>query len=115
MTEPPTTTSTSPSARTHTKKSHRARRPKLAKLMLTARGGDCWVQVRARGASGELLYEGTLLQGETQRFTKWKKLWLQLGAPGYLKAKLNGHSAGLPTSPAIVVVTAKGVHTVSTA
>ena len=92
-----------------------ARKPRNARLVLRASGGDCWVQVRARGASGELLYEGTLLQGETQRFTKWKKLWLQLGAPGYLKAKLNGHSAGLPTSPAIVVVTAKGVHTVSTA
>jgi Domain of unknown function (DUF4115) len=92
-----------------------ARKPRNARLVLRASGGECWVQVRARGASGELLYEGTLLQGQAQRFTKWKKLWLQLGAPAYLKAKLNGHSAGLPTSPAIVVVTAKGVHTVSTA
>ena len=92
-----------------------ARKPRKARLVLRASGGDCWVQVRAGGATGELVYEGTLQQGQTQRFTKWKKLWLQLGAPAYLKAKLNGHGAGLPTSPAIVVVTAKGVRTVPTA
>jgi cytoskeleton protein RodZ len=90
-------------------------KPRNTRLVLRASGGDCWVQVRAAGASGELLYEGTLQQGQTQRFTKWKKLWLQLGAPVYLKAKLNGHNAALPTSPAIVVVTTRGVRTVSTA
>jgi cytoskeleton protein RodZ len=92
-----------------------APKARKARLVLRASGGDCWVQVRAGGASGELLYEGTLQQGQTQRFTKWKKLWLQLGAPAYLKAKLNGHSADLPASPAIVAVTARGVRTVSTA
>ncbi len=86
-----------------------------AKLVLTADGGDCWMQVRARSASGELLYEGTLQQGQTQRFTKSKRLWIQLGAPVYLDAKLNGKHAKLPTKPAIVVVTAKGVRVVSTA
>jgi cytoskeleton protein RodZ len=92
-----------------------ASKPRKARLVLRATGGDCWLQVRAAGAGGELLYEGTLQQGQTQRFTKWKKLWLQLGAPAYLKAKLNGHSADLPASPAIVAVTARGVRTVSTA
>jgi hypothetical protein len=92
-----------------------APKARKARLFLRASGGDCWVQVRVGGASGELLYEGTLQQGQTQRFTKWKKLWLQLGAPAYLKAKLNGHSADLPTSPAIVAVTARGVRTVPTA
>jgi len=89
-------------------------KPRSARLVLRATG-DCWVRVRAGGASGELLYEGTLQQGQTQRFTKWKKLWLQLGAPAYLKATLNGHSANFPRSPAIVAVTARGVRTVSTA
>jgi cytoskeleton protein RodZ len=89
---------------------------KLAKLELTATGGDCWVQVRKGSAGGELLYEGTLQQGQAQRFLKWKRLWLQLGAPVYLSAKLNGHHVGnFPSRPAIIVVTAKGVRTVSTA
>jgi hypothetical protein len=73
------------------------------------------MQVRARSASGELLYEGTLQQGQTQRFTKWKRLWIQLGAPVYLDARLNGKHAKLPTRPSIVVVTANGVRVVSTA
>jgi cytoskeleton protein RodZ len=89
---------------------------KLAKLELTAKGGDCWVQVRKGSATGELLYEGTLQQGQTQRFLKWKRLWLQLGAPVYLSAKLNGHRVlNFPNRPAVIAVTAKGVRTVSTA
>jgi cytoskeleton protein RodZ len=86
-----------------------------ARLVLTADGGDCWMQVRARSASGELLYEGTLQQGQAQRFAKWKRLWVQLGAPAYLNAKLNGNPVKFPTRPAIVVVTAKDVRVASTA
>jgi Helix-turn-helix domain/RodZ C-terminal domain len=86
-----------------------------AKLALAADQGDCWMQVRARSASGELLYEGTLQQGQTQRFTKWKRLWIQLGAPVYLDARLNGKHVKFPTRPSIVVVTAKGFRVVSTA
>jgi cytoskeleton protein RodZ len=111
----PTTTQTGAGTGAQTQPKPAAPKPRNARLVLRASGADCWVQVRAGGASGELLYEGTLMQGQAQRFVKWKKLWLQLGAPAYLKAKLNGHSARLPTSPAIVVVTARNVRTVSTA
>jgi cytoskeleton protein RodZ len=86
-----------------------------ARLVLAADKGDCWMQVRARSASGELLYEGTLQQGQTQRFTKSKRLWIQLGAPIYLDARLNGKHVKFPTRPSIVVVTANGVRVVSTA
>jgi hypothetical protein len=90
-------------------------KPKLAKLVLAAASGDCWLQVRARSANGELLYEGTLQQGQTQRFVKWRRLWIQLGAPVYLTARLNGHRVrDFPDSPSIVAVTAKGVRVVST-
>ena len=107
----PTTTGTETQA---SAPSQPARR--LAKLVLNAASGDCWLQVRAGSATGELLYEGTLQQGQTQRFLKWKRLWIQLGAPAYLTAKLNGHKVKkFPTSPSIVVVTAKGVRVVSTA
>ena len=90
--------------------------PRLARLVLNAVGGDCWLRVRSGSATGELLYEGTLQQGQTQRFAKWKRLWIQLGAPVYLQAKLNGHRVtNFPTSPSAVAVTAKGVRVVSTA
>jgi cytoskeleton protein RodZ len=88
---------------------------RLAKLVLSAARGDCWVQVRAGSARGRLIYEGTLQQGQTQRFARWSRLWLELGAPSNLNAQLNGRRAkDFPQQPAIVIVTAKGVRTVST-
>jgi cytoskeletal protein RodZ len=87
-----------------------------ARLVLTAVRGDCWLQVRAGSASGELLYEGTLQQGQTQRFTRWTKLWIQFGAPAALNARLNGDRVtSFPDGPSIVVVTPTGVRTLATA
>lgn len=85
-----------------------------ARLVLTAAGGGCWMQVRAGGVNGRLLWEGTLEPGQTQRFVKNKRLWLELGAPANVNAKLNGRRVTFPTEPAILVVTAQGVRTLST-
>jgi hypothetical protein len=85
-----------------------------ARLVLTAARGGCWMQVRAGGVGGRLLWEGTLEPGQTQRFVKNKRLWLELGAPANVNAKLNGERVRFPGRPAIVVVTADGVRTVST-
>jgi cytoskeleton protein RodZ len=86
------------------------------KLVLSATGGDGWVEVHARSATGALLYQGTLQAGQTQKFVDEKKLWLRLGDTTYLRATINGRPVhNLPGGPAIVVATAKGVRTVSTA
>ena len=91
-------------------------RPAKARLVLTAVRGECWVQVRANGVNGKLLYEGTLEVGQTQRFVRYQRLWLELGAPANLDARLNGRRvANFPSQPAVVVATAKRVRTVSTA
>jgi helix-turn-helix protein/uncharacterized protein DUF4115 len=92
------------------------RSARRARLVLTAVRGECWVQVRANGVNGRLLYEGTLEVGQTQRFVKHRRIWVELGAPANLNAKLNGRRvANFPTEPAVVVATATGVRTVSTA
>jgi cytoskeletal protein RodZ len=89
---------------------------KKVRLVLYADGGDCWMQVRSRSATGKLLYEGTLQAGQTQRFVDEKRVWLQLGAPAYLKGTVNGKRIrNIPESPAIAVVKADGLHVVSTA
>jgi cytoskeleton protein RodZ len=107
-TEPPTTTAETTPAEPGTA-------PTLARLVLTAARGDCWVQVRAGSVSGRLLFEGTLEQGQAKRFTR-KRLWLEVGAASNLNVRLNGRRVqSFPQGPAIVVVTAKGVRTVSTA
>jgi hypothetical protein len=108
-------TSTGPTSTTGQQPAGPAR-PAKARLVLTAVRGECWVQVRANGVNGRLLYEGTLEVGQTQRFMRYQRLWLELGAPANVDAKLNGRRvANFPTQPAVVVATAKGVRTVSTA
>ena len=91
-----------------------ATQARLAKLVLSAEAGDCWVQVRAGSARGRLIYEGTVQRGQTQRFARWKRLWLELGAPSNLSARLNGRSVDFPQQAAVVIVTATGVRTIST-
>jgi cytoskeleton protein RodZ len=108
-------TSTAPATTTGQQPAEPARRAK-ARLVLTAVRGECWVQVRANGVNGRLLYEGTLEVGQTQRFVRYQRLWLELGAPANVDAKLNGRQvANFPTQPAVVVANAKRVRTVSTA
>jgi cytoskeleton protein RodZ len=114
-TSPTVTTQSTTSGTTSEATQPTAPARRLAKLILTAADGDCWLRVRAGSASGELLYEGTIQQGQVQRFLKWKRLWIQLGAPAYLVPKLNGHQVkNFPRMPAVIVVTAKGVRTIST-
>jgi hypothetical protein len=86
-----------------------------ARLVLTAARGSSWLQVRAGGVNGRLLYEGTLEEGQTQRFAGHRRLWLDLEAPGNLDARLNGRDVeDLPGRAAVVVVNARGVRILST-
>jgi cytoskeleton protein RodZ len=86
-----------------------------ARLVLTAARGGSFVQVRNGGVNGRLLWEGTLERGQTQRFLKYPRLWLDLDRPQNLNASLNGRRLkDFPNEPAVVLVTAKGVRTLST-
>ena len=87
---------------------------RLARLLVRATKGDCWMVVKAGGAQGEVLYSGTLEQGQGQRFVR-KRLWLQLGAPGALTVKLNGKTVrNFPSEGTFFLVTAKGVRPLAT-
>jgi helix-turn-helix protein/uncharacterized protein DUF4115 len=92
-------------------------RPKArrARLVLTAAEGPCWMEVRAGSVNGETLYEGTLELGQAQRFTG-RRIWINVGNPANLRVRLNGRVVGdLPRRSAVVLVTAKGIRTLSTA
>jgi cytoskeleton protein RodZ len=85
-----------------------------ARLVLTARHGPSWMDVRAGSVNGETLYEGTLELGQTQRFTG-KRLWISLGSPANLRVRLNGRAVrNFPTTNSVVLVTAGRVRTLST-
>jgi hypothetical protein len=89
-------------------------KPALARLLVRASGGDCWMVVKVGGPQGEVLYSGTLEQGQGQRFVR-KRLWLQLGAPDALTVKLNGKTVGsLAGDGTFFLVTAKGVRRLAT-
>jgi hypothetical protein len=104
------TTTTSPGATTTGTGAPKER----AKLVLTAARGDSFLQVRNGGVNGKLLWEGTLEQGQVQRFLRYHRLWLDLDQPENLNARVNGHRVELPTEPAVVLVTPNRVRTVST-
>lgn len=92
---------------------NRAPRPTPVRLVLTATRGDSWLVVRAGSETGELLYEGTLTTGRALRFVR-KRLWLRVGAPANLEVRLNGEPAkGFPRSTADVLVTPRGVVSIS--
>jgi len=109
----PTTTAAGTGATT-TDAEEEAAGPK-ARLVVTAARGGSFLQVRNGGANGKLLWEGTLEQGQTQRFLKYRRLWIDLDEPQNLNVKLNGRRvADFPTEPAVVLVTPDGVRTIST-
>lgn len=101
-------TSTSPPA---TASSPAVRHPRRVTLALTASRGPCWLLVRMGSRDGRHLYEGMLAEGESARFSG-RRLWIRLGAPQALDAKVNGKRAGLPDDTANVVVTSSGIRTV---
>jgi cytoskeleton protein RodZ len=79
-----------------------APKAKVAKLVLTAARGDCWVEVRRGSATGELVYSGTMEEGQTQRFIG-RRLWITVGDARVLDARLNGKRARLPAAETVVV------------
>jgi cytoskeletal protein RodZ len=80
-----------------------------SRLVLIASRGDCWLSVRAGSREGRLLYEGLLLEGDSLQFVS-KRLWVRMGAPWNLKARLNGRAVpGLPADTGNVVITRTGL------
>lgn len=87
------------------------RKVRTARLVLTAVRGRCWLSAHVGSANGRSLGEATLEQGQSLTLAG-RRLWIRLGAPQNLEARLNGEPEGLPGDTADVVVTATGIQTV---
>ncbi len=85
-------------------------RPVRVRLVLAAARGDCWVAVRRGAPDGDLVFSGTLYEGDTMRFTA-RRLWLEFGdAPvENLDVRLNGRRVRVPGDAAVVSVTPRGL------
>jgi hypothetical protein len=76
----------------------RPSRPPTA-LVLTARGGNCWLDVRIGGPGGRRAWTGTLQQGRTLRLGLSRPLFIRAGAPHNLHATIGG--AVQPLQPGV--------------
>lgn len=65
------------------------------RLLVKASRGPCWLQVHKTSATGPILFQGTLDQGQKQLFIA-RKLWITLDRPENLVTILNGHTRRLP-------------------
>jgi hypothetical protein len=66
--------------------------------------------VRLGAPDGPVVYQGTLEQGQVARFGLKKRLWVRLGAPWNVDAKIGGRAAsGLPLRTGDVVAAPTGL------
>jgi cytoskeleton protein RodZ len=81
----------------------------VARLIVTAKRGDCWLQVHRGSATGPILFQGTLETGQDQVFTGGR-LWITLDRPENLRIVLNGHTRRLPVGGVkTLIVTSRGI------
>jgi cytoskeleton protein RodZ len=86
-----------------------ATQPVQARLIVKASRGPCWLQVHKTSATGPILFQGTLDQGQKQLFTA-RKLWITLDRPENLVTVLNGRSRRLPVGGVkTLIVTPRGI------
>jgi cytoskeleton protein RodZ len=106
---PPTLRADTPSPAGTPPSPEREATSQVARLVLSARHGRCWLDARLGSQNGRELHVGTLELGQSLSL-RGVRLWIRLGAPSALDATLNGRRIGLPaTTPVDVVVTAAGV------
>jgi cytoskeletal protein RodZ len=68
-------------------------------LVLTAARGDSTLEVHSLSIAGPILFQGTLLQGKSMRFTG-RRIWVSASLPANLDASVNGISTPLVASGA---------------
>ena len=100
-------------SRRRTKAAAPARR---VRLVASAVGGRCWLEVHRGSEAGELLFEGTIEQGTSTGPFTGKRLWLNIGAPSNLLIRLNGERRRIPGTgvPREIVVSRNGVSLANT-
>lgn len=99
--QPPPTHRAVPATRTARAKS----------IALTATRGRCWLSVRLRSRDGPVVYERVVESGQTVRFGLSTPLWIRMGAPLNLDARMLGKPVTLPDHVGNVLVTSTGLRT----
>ena len=80
-------------------------------LRLSAARASSWVVARRGSAAGRVLFRGTLATGRSLRL-RGERLWLRLGAPAGLRARLDGRALALPARTSTILVRKGGLRVV---
>jgi hypothetical protein len=79
------------------------------RLIVTAKRGNCWLEVHSGSATGRILFQGTLERTQKKLFSG-RKLWITLDRPENLSTILNGHTRLLPGGGVkTLIVTSRGI------
>ena len=82
---------------------------KVVRLIVTAKRGNCWLEVHSGSATGRIIFQGTLERGQRKLFSG-QKLWITLDRPENLGTVLNGRSRILPGGGVkTLIVTSRGI------
>jgi hypothetical protein len=81
------------------------------RLVVNASRGDSWIVVRNGSATGELLFQETLVRGRSLRATG-RVLWLRVGAGGNLDVRVNGRLMTLQAGTFNALLTQSGLQLV---
>ena len=105
------TTTAKQSAPRVKKKQRKVARPTKIRFFVVAARGDCWMEVRNYSASGRTLYTGTLQYRQHLGPLAARRLWINFGSPGNVKAAVNGRPVAIPGAgrSVMVLVSRRGV------
>jgi hypothetical protein len=100
-----------PPAPPRQKKQRKAARSAKMRFFVVATRGNCWMEVRNYSASGKTLYTGTLQLHQHLGPLAARRLWINFGSPGNVKAAVNGKLVAIPGAgrSVMALVTARGV------
>lgn len=83
--------------------------PAPAFAVLKATRGRSWLQVRANGPNGTLLFQGFMEQGATKKLSLDHAVWVRLGRPDLLDLTVGGRTVTPHTAnPANLILTRAG-------
>ena len=100
---PPNLPTTTTNAKSGGPPRQRPARPKRIKFFVVATNGPSWLEIRNYSVSGRQLFGGTL-DLHKSLFFRARRLWIDIGQPGNLKASVNGRAITFPGGGRTVTV-----------
>ena len=101
--------SPSPSPSPSVKPSSAANPEAKSVVTITAKDGDCWVQVRRDNSTGIVLWSGTIKKGDSRKF-KGQHLWMSFGNPVVVRLEAGGKKVKLKSDVGPWPVTFDAAH-----